>query len=102
MWGEKIGESFTFTEYLVKRAEKYMIEPLDRHGKTKEQEGYSWRKYSTRITYLIEKYLQSSIERAMQDAMAVANKSIAVGLEQAVKDAIKEVGDKLTVKVHTK
>ena len=45
-WGEKKGEAVTFTEYLVKRAEAYLVEKVDSQGKDKASSG----SYSRLIT----------------------------------------------------
>lgn len=102
-WGEKVGKPVTFVEYLTQRAEAYMCEEVSYDGKTKvEANSFSWSKRSTRVAYMIDKHLHYSIERAMTNALADLNNSVAKGLEEATKIAIQEVTNKLTVKVSTK
>jgi hypothetical protein len=101
-YGEKRGEPVTFIEYLIQSADAYMREEVDYNGKTKAQEGYNWRKHSTRITYMVDRHLHHSIEAAMKKALADANSSIVGGLEAAVKHALKEATDKLSVTVKAK
>ena len=36
-WGEKKGKAFTFTEYLVAQAERYMTEPVNDGGESKDE-----------------------------------------------------------------
>lgn len=97
-WGEKRGESVTFIEYLVQRAEAYMTEKVNYEGKTqKEGSGYSFTAMGTRVSYMIDKHLNYSIETAMKSAVQEANNSIAKGLNEAVKIAISN----LTVQVKT-
>lgn len=97
-WGEKVSASVTFTEYLVQRADAYMVEPLDFQGKTKEESGsYGWSAKTTRIAYAIDKHLHYSIHTAMKNVLAQANSTIAAGLNEAVKTAI----GNLTVQVKT-
>ena len=99
-WGEKRGKSVTFIEYLVGRAENYLREEVDHHGKTKaEDRGHYWSKHGTRVSYMVHKHLQYHVETAMKQALENANKSIVGGLEKAVKIALDEVSKKLKVRV---
>ena len=102
-WGEKIGEQMTFTEYLVNRAENYLIEDVNYEGKTKgESGGYSWSKSQSRVAHMIDKHLHYEIERAMKAAVNEANESIAEGLEKACVIKLGEIAEKLQVSVKTK
>lgn len=101
-WGEKVGKPTTFIEYLIARADAYMCEDVNRDGKTKAESGdYSWQKSTTRITHLVNAHLKYSIEAAMKQALATANKGIVGGLEAAVKYALSEAHAKLKVEVKT-
>jgi hypothetical protein len=100
-WGEKVGKPITFIEYLTQRAEAYMTEDVNYEGKPKGTDSFSWSKRSTRVAYMIDKHLHYSIEQAMKAALASVNNSVAAGLEEATKTAIREVTSKLTVKVET-
>lgn len=101
-WGEKIGQPVTFIEYLTQRAENWMREEVSYDGKTKGQDSFNWRKYGTRVEYLLDKHLQYSIESAMKAAVGEANKTIAGGLVDAVKIKLAEISSSLKVKVETK
>ncbi|MFN4017662.1 MAG: hypothetical protein ACK4JB_20145 [Reyranella sp.] len=83
-WGEKTGKPLTFIEYLAQRADAYMKEEVNYSGKTKEEDSYSWRKNTTRVSYLIHQHLQFSIEKAMKAALRNANNSIIGGIQKAV------------------
>ena len=96
-WGEKKGERLTFTEYLVKRAGAYMAEPVNYAGKTKSEDSYTWKGTTTRVVYLINEHLRHSVSRAMQEALKTINKSIAGGLEAAVKIQMGELKEKLRI-----
>ena len=97
-WGEAKGEPVTFTEYLVERAEAYMTEPVDYNGKTKKESGnFSFSAKGTRVAYMIDKHLHYAIDTAMKKALADANATIAKGLNESVRTAIKN----LTVNVKT-
>lgn len=96
-WGEKKGTSFTFTEYLISRAEAYMREPVDGNGKAKNEDPYSWTQRGTRIEYLISSHLRFHIETAMKEALKNANASIAGGIEEAIKKRLSEILGRLKV-----
>ena len=96
-WGEKKGEPLSFVQYLVQRAEHYMQEPVDAHGKTKAEEGYGWRKKQTRVVWLINHHLQYSISQALKDALKVIDETISGGLEKAIKAQMIELQGKLKV-----
>lgn len=100
-WGEKQGQPLTFIEYLVSRAEHYMAEQVDFQGKTKEKGDYNWSGKQTRVAYLVHQHLQYSIENAMKQAIADANKVIVGGLQETVKLKLNEVASKLQVSVST-
>lgn len=103
-WGEKQGAKFTFIEYLTKRADAYLVEPVDYEGRAKgERDSWSsWNAKTTRIAYMVDKHLQYSIETAMKQAVTNANAAIAEGIEKAVKIKLEEIVKALKVKVETK
>lgn len=103
-WGEKTGKAQTFTEYLVARAEKYLTEEVNYEGQSQAEarDSYGWRKSQTRVSHLVHKHLQYSIDTAMKAALANANSAIVGGLEQAVKIKLNEVAAALKVEVKTK
>lgn len=100
-WGEKVGKSVTFTEYLVSRAERYLTEEVNYEGKSKDEmrDSYGWSKSQTRVAHLVHKHLHYSIETAMKEALKGVNASVAKGLEDAVKIKLGEVLAKLKVGV---
>jgi hypothetical protein len=99
-WGEKVGKPVTFVEYLVARADAYIKEEVDYHGKTKAEDSYNWRKNTTRISYLINEHLHFHVEKAMVESLGIAVKSVKESLEGAVKLALEKV--KVTVKTDVK
>lgn len=99
-WGEKTKEPVTFIEYLVKRAETYLTEKVDNDGKSKDEAGgYSWSGKQSRVTYLINRHLQYSIETAMKDAVAKANAILVVGLQETAKLKLAEIAQQLRVTI---
>jgi hypothetical protein len=102
-WGEKTGKALTFTEYLTARAEAYLREEVNYDGKAKHEDSFgSWKSAGTRVSYLINKHLQYSIETAMKAALTTANSAIVGGIEQAIKIKLAEVQSALKVTVTTK
>lgn len=101
-WGEKVGKPVTFLEYLIQRAEAYIQEPVNYVGKTKAEEGYRWSASQTRITYLVNKHLQYSIETAMNEALKTANSAIIGGIDAALKIKLQELADKMKIVVQGK
>lgn len=92
----------SFLEYLVDRAEAYLTEKVSFDGKTKaESRGYSWNGTQTRLSYLVDRHLHYSIEKAMKNALANANKAIVQGLEDTVKLKLGEIQKSLKVTVKT-
>jgi len=102
-WGEKKGKIKTFAEYLVERAEHYMVEEVDSRGKSRSEsgDGYGFRGVATRISYIIDKHLHYEISSAMKNILDNANNTLADGLQKAVKVRLKEIveGIKFEVKM---
>ena len=99
-WGEKRGKSMSVLEYIIERAEAFMVEPVDLNGRSKaEGDSYNWRQHSTRIAHAINTHLQFEIERAMKESLAVANTTMAKGLHEACRVAINEAAAKFAIVV---
>lgn len=98
-WGEKLGKTLTFREYVTARAEAYLAEKVNYDGKAKGEDSYSsWTGTQTRITHLIHKHLHYNIDNAMKDAAQKIIAGIAPSLADTVKLKIGEVVAKITVK----
>lgn len=101
-WGEKTAEPVSFIQYLISKAEAYIIEPVNQNGKTRSEESCSpWRESTTRIAYLINEHLRRSISEAMIEALSLANKSVRQGLENAVKIALASIQVQVKTDVKT-
>lgn len=102
-FGEERGEPTTFIEYLTHRADHYLREDVDFHGKPRSEcrSGGSFSKSTTRIAHMVDAHLHYSIKTAMEQAPAVANSSIAGGIEEAVKLKLAEILKSLKVEVKT-
>jgi len=102
-WGEQRGKKLTFVEYLVERAEAYLVEKVDYSGKAKsERDGYSWNGTQTRIAHMIHKHLHYNIEQAMENAVSSANSAISQGIQETVKIKLAEISTKLKTTVTIK
>lgn len=102
-WGEKKGEPLTFLQYLTERADAYMMEDVDWEGKPKHQtDSYSWRKYGSRVSTMIDRHLHLTIEAAMKSAVADANSKIARGLLESVKTCLQRAVDGVKVSIDVK
>lgn len=103
MWGEKKGDPVSFTEYLVQRADAYMAEKVDSSGKTKEESGgFSWSGRKTRMTHLIDSYLELQIHSAIKSGMGDVTKSLGAAIADTVRLKIDEVMQSVRVGVDVK
>jgi hypothetical protein len=100
-WGEKTGKKQTFVEYLVARAETWITEPVDYQGKPKGTDSFSWHARGTRIAHMIHEHLDLNIRLAIKGALEDLNNSVAKGVRDTVMIQIREVLNRLKVKVDT-
>ena len=102
-WGEKKGAPLSFVEYLVQRAESYLREEVNYEGKNKTECGsYGFDGKQTRVTYLVHKHLQYTIESAMKDAVKNVNGVISGALAETCKIQLANIASSLKVNVVTK
>ncbi|ARP86273.1 hypothetical protein CAL13_08725 [Bordetella genomosp. 9] len=89
-WGESKSPPMTFKEYIAHRAEVYMSEDVDFHGKSKQEckDSYNWRSCGPRLTVLMQMYIRDTLEKHAKAAVNDVNKAIAKNIEKAAKDAI--------------
>ena len=71
-------------------------------GKTKAQDSYNWRQHSTRIAFMVDKYLHHEVETAMKAAFADLNSKVAGGLLEAVRVSLNSALAGLKASVSTK
>lgn len=100
-WGEAKGESLTFIEYLEQQGEAYLTEQVNHDGKSREEAGYGWSKEQTRITHLIHRHLQYSINTATKDAMRTVHEALGKGIAETVEIQLAKIVKKLRVDVTT-
>lgn len=98
-YGEPKGEPMTFKEYIAYRAENYMSEDVDYHGKSRSEGDYNWRSCGPRLTVLMRNYIKDSMEAAAKSAVTDINKVIAKNIENAAKDAISATAANIKVAV---
>lgn len=102
-YGEAKGEALTLKEYLVKRANDYLMDNVDRVGKTKtESNEYGWRADQTRVCFLLDQYMGTHVQAAMKEAVADLNQLIIGGIEKTVQQKLKEISENLSVAVSTR
>lgn len=98
-YGEPKGEPMTFIEYIASRAEVYMSEDVDMHGKTKSEGDYNWRVSGPRLTVLMRSYIRETLERHAKEAIKDVNAVVAKNIEKAARDAITKAAAALKVSV---
>jgi hypothetical protein len=100
-WGEKVGKELTFKEFLVDKALDFMHEPVNYNGKTRSQDSYSWSKHSTRLAYLIDNHIHSTLDYAVKKALSDFNTEVGKSLTKAVEESIAKVTKGIKVNVKT-
>ena len=104
-YGEPQTPPMTFKEYLAYRAESYMTEDVDYHGKSKadlesrNESTYNWRSNGPRLTVLMKLYIAESMEKAAKAAVTDVNTAIAKSIEKAAKEAIATTAASIKVSV---
>ena len=101
-WGEATGTKYTFIEYLVHRAEAYLLEEVNYNGKTRGEDSYSWSKFGTRMAYMVDQNLAFSIKTAMEQAYQNANATIVGGLKKAMEISLESLRSSLKVTTEVK
>lgn len=98
-WGDKVGQPVTFTEYLTQRADEFLREEVNHNGQSKAEarNDYTWCGSTTRVVWMIDKYLKYEIETFAKKALANANATIAEGISDAVKSTMKKLADGVVV-----
>lgn len=99
-YGEKKGPSMTFIEYIASRAQAYMSENVDYHGKSKaEGDSYNWKSEGPRLTVLMRSYIRETLEKHAKNAIKDVNAVIAKNIEKAALDAITAAATAIKVSV---
>jgi hypothetical protein len=100
-YGEPKSPPMSFKEYLAHRAEEYMSENVNYHGKSKAEDGdsYNWRSEGPRLTVLMRIYIKDTLEKAATDAVNDVNKVIAKNIASAAQTAIAQAAASLKVSV---
>ena len=104
-YGEPKGEPMTFIEYIANRADAYMTEDVDYHGKSKaelETRGestYQWRSCGPRITVLMRSYIHDHLEKSAKTALVDVNKVFVTAIQKSAQDAIASAAAALKVSV---
>jgi hypothetical protein len=105
-YGEKKGKKLTLIEFLVEKAEVYMLEPVDSDGRSEgecRRKGNSWyTSRQSRISFLVDKNLHDSIETAMKQSLSIANSALATGISGAVKSELENIVRSIQLSVKVK
>ena len=102
-YGEPKGPAMTFIEYIVQRAEAYMSEDVDFHGQSKadleakNESTYNWRNCGPRLTVLMRRYIQDTLEKHAKAAITDVNQVVAKNIENAARSAISAAAANLKV-----
>lgn len=98
-YGEPKKDPQTFREYLISRAESFMTEQVNFKGKTKKEDGYSFNAAQSRVTYMIDKHIQYTMETSVEAALKSINSQLSKGIGDTVTLILKQTLDKVKVKV---
>jgi hypothetical protein len=96
-WGEKKGETKTFTEYLVHMAEEYLQQPVDYEGTPCSRYG---RNEQTRLVHLVNERLRRQVETAMENAVTIVKKSLSDAITETCKLQLAKITERLSVSVN--
>mgnify|MGYP003538374205 CR=1 FL=1 len=99
-YGEPTTPPLTFKEFIAARAETYMSEDVDYHGKSKaEGDSYQWKSCGPRLTVLMRSYIRDTLEKHAKAAVSDVNEVIAKNIANAAKDAISAAAAAMKVQV---
>lgn len=98
-WGEKKKPPQTLTEYMIQRADAYLLEKVDDRGGKSD---YSTRGEQTRIAYLVNEHLKLTIKDMVSSALGGVNAAVATGIQEVVRSKLNEVATHFTVETEVK
>jgi hypothetical protein len=107
-WGEKKGEPLTFVEYLVKRAEEYLVEDVNEKGTSyRETQGHmhsqrDWKSAGPRLVMLVDQTLTKKMRESMNAAAEKINVTLAECLAETAKKELQRIARMLKVEVREK
>ena len=90
-YGEPKADPLTLREVIVRRADTFLVELVDHEGRSRD--GYGTKQ--TRVTWLIDKHLQYTIDNALTGALKNANEQIVEGIAATVKIRLADIATKL-------
>lgn len=102
-YGEAKGEPVQFTDYLVKRAEDWLNEPVNYNGQAKAQVRYgdTWRADTTRFAAMMDRHIGSSLSIAIEKIYKAADEQVAGGLKKAVLEKLAELTSDIKITIDT-
>lgn len=104
-WGEAQGRSVTFTEFLVKKIEGYMLEEVDSNGRSREEckaRSDSFYAKGPRVTVAIRDYFHFAMQECMKQVLQDGANILTEGIEKAAKVALGDIHSRLVAKVEVK
>jgi hypothetical protein len=101
-WGEAKKPPQSFVEYITESAHKFLSEQVDREGKPKRSDSYSWTAEGTRAMWLVNTSMQKNIVEIMNQTLKGHNQTVAEAIAAAVKAATLDVQSKLQLTVKTR
>lgn len=99
-FGEKKQPDKTLREYLHEKAENYMTTEVDYNGKTKEEDSYTWRRYGTRLSYMVDKHLQHTMDKEVKNAAKTVHGAFAKSVQNAVASALADLRIRVNTEVN--
>jgi hypothetical protein len=101
-WGEPKGEPLTLRQYLTRRAEEWLDQPVDYEGKPTSPKPYGGSKAErTRLGHLIDRYFGDAIGTAVAAALGDATKGMAKSLEAATLAYLEQARQRIKIEVKT-
>ena len=87
-YGERKGDPKTFLEYLTKRAGEWLSDKVNEKGKTREEDGYSWKEWGTRGAWLVDGQLKGRITDLIVGGVNDTHAAVANAVLEQVKTAL--------------
>ena len=95
-WGERVGDPQTFRQYITSRAEAYLLEKVDRDGRTNDAYGD---KNQTRGAWIISNAIGDNLRKILSEAMMNAQTVLAKSVTETVKLQMEEIVKKFNLNI---
>lgn len=103
-WGEKKKEPVTFLEYLVDRADKFMVEPVDSKGRTREEcerarDSFYQSGTNNRLAAAVDKAIGAHLQNCVNAVVKEAQSKVQTSLSEVLQTALSEAQKNLKVTI---